>query len=192
LAVNTRNLQLVKAELGDALAEIKRRKEQHKSAVTQLRLTRKPTPEAPREQTARDRRQQWGDDEAWMRHEIYLTWAERVLPTEKQQFVLPDDYTFGPRFFESLQPLDEGQLEKALKCILDVLIDRAKNIPGRDLHPLRQGSGGSDPQRVREDGARGWRAAIEINAASARRLHFWVNGTQIELSQVSVHDDMQA
>lgn len=80
-----------------------------------------------------------------------------------------------------------------MKCVVDVLTDRAKDLSSRDLHRLRSGDGGSDAPRTRaEDSAVAWRAAIEVNAASARRLHYWAIGNRIELSQVGVHDDMGA
>ncbi|MBX3195982.1 MAG: hypothetical protein KF727_12895 [Microbacteriaceae bacterium] len=80
-----------------------------------------------------------------------------------------------------------------MKCVVDVLTDRAKDLPGRELHRLRTGESGGDAPRVRpEDGAAAWRAAIELHTPSARRLHYWQVGNRIELARVALHDDMDA
>lgn len=64
--------------------------------------------------------------------------------------------------------------------------DRATGLA---IHPLRTGPGGSDPIRIRDDGARAYRAAIQINTPGAVRLHYWkrTDGV-IELATVGHHD----
>lgn len=76
--------------------------------------------------------------------------------------------------------------------MFEVLTGLAADIPGRELHRLRTGNGGGDPYRVRADGARAFRASLQVNTPSARRLHYWQlpNG-QIELSRVVLHDDVE-
>lgn len=132
----------------------------------------------------------WPRGEDWLRYEVLTTWATRTIASDKSQHPLAE-YTVGPRFIESLTTLDEGQLEKALRTVVDVATGRVAEIPGRQLHRLREGDGGSDPYVVRADGATCWRASIEVNAPSARRLHYWqLPGGVVELSRVVLHDDM--
>lgn len=193
LDLTNRMLRDTRVELGEARASIANLKSLHKKAVDELRKARKGQPVPTQDDGPRERRQNWPNDELWLRSEIQLAWIDRVPGFDKLRFPLPADYLIGPRFAESISSLDDGQFHKAMKCVVDVLTDRAKGLASRDLHRLRTGDGGSDAPRVRaEDGAVAWRAAVEINAASARRLHYWAIGSQIELSQVAVHDDMEA
>lgn len=193
LDLTRRTLRDTRADLGDAKVRITNFKDLHKKAVDELRKSRKGKPVSDHAAGPRDRRDRWPDHRLWLRNEILLAWVERVSPYEKALFPLPGDYLIGHGFIESLGDLDDGQFDKAMKCVVDVLTGRAKDLTSRDLHRLRTGDGGSDAPRVRpEDGAAAWRAAIEINTASARRLHYWVIGNRIELSRVGVHDDMDA
>ncbi len=192
LDVTRRTLRDTRAELGDARESIANFRELHKKAVDELRKARKSQPAPARVDGPHERRERWPNDELWLRNEIELAWIERVARVDKLRLPLPDDYLIGPRFAESLNSLDDGQFDKAMKCVVDVLTDRAKDLASRDLHRLRTGDGGSDAPRIRaEDGAVGWRAAIEVNTASARRLHYWAIGNRIELSRVGLHDDME-
>lgn len=193
LHLTNRMLRDTRVELGEARASIANLKTLHKKAVDELRKARKGQPMPPQKDGPRERRHNWPSDELWLRSEIQLAWIERVPGFDKLRFPLPTNYVIGPRFAESISSLDDGQFDKAMKCVVDVLTDRAKDLASRDLHRLRTGDGGSDAPRVRaDDGAVAWRAAVEINAASARRLHYWAIGSQIELSQVALHDDMEA
>ncbi len=138
------------------------------------------------------RRAQWTDADGWVRHEIHLAWVDRVPPTDRAEWPLPDAYVLSDRFAESLGGLDGGQLAKAFKASVDVLTGRVKSLPGRALHPLRQGNGATAHDRVRSDGARCMRVAIEQSTSAARRLHFWMlPGGGIELSRIVTHDDME-
>lgn len=60
-----------------------------------------------------------------------------------------------------------------------------------EVHALRTGRGGSDPQRIRpRDGARAFRCAVKRNCPGAPRLHYWkLPQGQIELVQVAHHDN---
>jgi hypothetical protein len=67
-------------------------------------------------------------------------------------------------------------------------------LPGREVHQLHTGPGGS-PVHVRaRDGAKAWRCSLQDGTASARRLHWWVvpgdAGGLVEFASVGVHDDM--
>lgn len=193
LRITKLELNSTRRELGQERARRIDFQERQKRAVESNREADKARKNsAAKEDRPRDRRNNWPDDESWIRNEIHRAWVERVAASDKSEFPLPADYLLGPRFAESITALDDGQFGKAMKCVVDVLIDRAKDLPSRDIHRLRTGMSGDDPPRVRaDDGANAWRAAVEINVASARRLHYWTIGTQIELAKVAVHDDME-
>ncbi len=126
-----------------------------------------------------------------LRHDIYLSWVKNTPSADKARLALPLHWTAGPDFADTLYSFTEpGVVSKALKAVAEVLTGAAERNPARELHALRVNSGGDSPQVVRADGARCFRAAVEKNVASARRLHFWrlPDGT-IELSRVVVHDD---
>lgn len=186
-------LNEARAELGESLQKIRVRDDQLAAQRRELRATRR-EPRVLDELTNRkpkERRALWLCDEEWIKHEIACAWAQRVDACDKAEWPLPAAYVIGEGFAPSLEKLDSAQFDKALKCVADVLTDRARRIPGRQVHALRSGDGADDSPVVRQDSARCLRAAIEVKSASARRLHYWIlpNGT-IELSRVVLHDDM--
>ncbi|GHD03426.1 hypothetical protein [Zhihengliuella salsuginis] len=124
-----------------------------------------------------------------LRHEVYVEWVSRVDAAEKPHFPLPDHYDVGPKFADSFVALQPDTQGKALKALVDILTGRAQKIPSRQVHALRTGDGGDDPQMERADGSKCFRASVEVNAPSARRIHYWKkpDGT-IELHEVVVHD----
>ncbi|WP_224047777.1 hypothetical protein [Arthrobacter sp. NicSoilB4] len=132
-------------------------------------------------------------DEERLTHDVYLAWAKNVPASDKARQALPSDWTASPGFAASLYGFTEpGVVAKALKATVEVLTGAAERNAAREVHALRANSGGDAAQTVREDGAKCFRAAIEQNVASARRLHYWrlQDGT-IELSRVVVHDDFK-
>ncbi|WP_424448557.1 hypothetical protein [Microbacterium arborescens] len=176
------------------------REEREKSAERALmisRLTREvrdaksaKSQAAPASESPRERRELWPNGESWIREEIRIAWAHRVLAGEKSRYPLQEGYLVGPSLVGSLDILDDGQLDKMLRAAVYVLIGRAAEVPSLDLHELRSGMGGEDAPVVRADGAKCWRVAIEQKTASARRLHYWaLPGGRIELSRVVIHDD---
>lgn len=128
-----------------------------------------------------------------LRHDVYLTWARNVPASEKARRPLPPDWTAGPEFAATLYGFTEpGVVAKALKAAVEVLAGAAERNAAREVHALRANAGADTAQRVREDGSKCFRAAIEQNVASARRLHFWrLPDGSIELSRVVVHDDFK-
>lgn len=125
-----------------------------------------------------------------LRFEIGLMWARTVGPHEKAALPLAR-YTVGPRFVESIDTVAASR-EKVLQVIVQVLVGLAETVAGRQHHALRTGESGASPPRVRNDGARCYRVAVQVNAPSARRLHYWkLPDNSIELSRVVVHDDME-
>jgi hypothetical protein len=192
LDVAMRTLRDARLDLAGAQENLARFKQLHRTAVDELRVARKGQRPVALSDGPRQRRDRWPTDDTWLRNEILLEWADRVSRVDKLKFPLPADYRLGPRFVSSLSSLDDGLFDKAMKCAVDVLTGRAKDLASRDLHRLRVGESGADAPRVRpEDGAVAWRAAVEINVPSARRLHYWSIGDVIELAQVGLHDDME-
>ena len=128
-----------------------------------------------------------------LRHDLYLAWAKNVPASDKARQSLPSDWKAGPEFAASLYGFtDPGVVAKALKAAVEVLTGTADRNTAREVHPLRATPGGDSAQLVRADGAKCFRAAIEQNVASARRLHFWrLPDGSVELSRVVVHDDFK-
>src|SRR5690606_18484433 len=76
----------------------------------------------------RTSRESWSSEEEWLGHEILTTWAARTIASEKSRYPLKD-YAIGPNFVQSLDHLDEGQLEKTFRTVVDVAIGRIAEIP---------------------------------------------------------------
>lgn len=178
---------ILRATLQRDNAELEERRKQSAKA---LRQARRAAPQADAE-TLTDRRAKWASAEEWVRHEVYLAWVERVVPTERAEWPLRD-FAVGEEFAESLLALDAGRFSKALRATVDVVTELSHNMPQRGTHPLRTGAGGDDPGVVRADGAKCMRAYIEQKSPSARRLHYWVRTDGvIELGRVALHDDVR-
>lgn len=132
------------------------------------------------------------DPEDQWRHEVYLAWVERIPASDKALRPLPEKWLVGPRFLDSLSGLEGVSREKVAAVVVEVLTGLAKDLPGRDLHRLRTGVAGNSPAVTREDGAVAWRAALQRETPSARRLHYWeLPGGLVELSRVVAHDDTE-
>ena len=66
----------------------------------------------------------------------------------------------------------------------------ALEIPGLELHMLRESETVGAAQQVRGDGARAWRCNLQTRTAAARRLHYWqLPDGRIELAKIVYHDD---
>jgi hypothetical protein len=178
-------LLLENADLRAAMAEMK---ERHAQQVAGMRSPLRPAGLAEAQVYHPDL---FLDPDDAVRNAIKQAWVERVPAAEKAEFPI-GRYRVGPAFASSLEKLDESQMSKAFRCVVDVVTNRAKSLASRRVHVLRNGVGGADQATTREDGAVCFRAYIEKNTASARRLHYWklVDGT-IELSRIVTHDDTQ-
>jgi len=132
---------------------------------------------------------QFADPEQGFRYLVLTQWATRTLPSEQHDRPLTE-FLIGPRFLESLERLEGIRAEKVADVVFEIVTGLASRLPSREVHHLRAGSGGDDPVRVRDDGAVAWRASLQVNAPSARRIHYWVLPSgQIELARVATHDD---
>jgi hypothetical protein len=127
------------------------------------------------------------DSAEQFRFEVTDRWARRILAAEKADKPLRP-YRFGPRFLESLEELQGIDRSKVADVVVDILTGLAENSAGRDMHPLRSGTGGDDPI-LRREGYTCWRVAIQRRSPQARRLHFWRSAEDVELSRVVLHDD---
>ena len=132
---------------------------------------------------------QFADREQGFRYLVLTRWAIRTLPSEQRDRPLVD-FLIGPRFLESLERVEGIKPEKVADVAFEVVTGLAPQLPSREVHRLRTGYGGDDPARVRDDGAIAWRASLQVNTPSARRLHYWVLPSgQVELASVATHDD---
>lgn len=132
---------------------------------------------------------QFADPAQGFRYLVLTQWATRTLPSEQGDRPLAD-FLIGPVFLESLERLEGIKAEKVADVVFEIVTGLAPQLPSREVHHLRTGSGGDDPVRTRDDGAIAWRASLQVNTPSARRIHYWVLPSgQIELARVATHDD---
>jgi hypothetical protein len=129
------------------------------------------------------------DPEQQLRWEVKSRWVQRIPAVDKVNRPMRE-YELGPEFLETLRHVEGVSRQKVVDVIVEVVTGLVDELPGRDLHQLRSGSGGSDAPVV-IDGLAYWRAAIQQNTASARRLHFGRDAGRLVLSRVCLHDDMQ-
>ncbi|MCH9682373.1 MAG: S1 RNA-binding domain-containing protein [Deltaproteobacteria bacterium] len=99
----------------------------------------------------------------------------------------------GREFLNRVRDLDGIDVDKILEVAAQVASARCHEIPGRAVHELHAGEGGTPTRARTSDGARAWRCALQIGTPSARRLHWWsipgADGATIEFASVAVHDD---
>ena len=115
-----------------------------------------------------------------------------VIDELARQGSLPlPDFRIGPYFIDALQRLQGIKQAKVADVVVEVVTDRAKDLPGRELHQYREADGGNAPGvRRSTDDAVMWRVNLQTNSASARRLHYWaMPGGEIELWHVGTHDE---
>lgn len=168
-------------------AERRANKAENDLKSTRARLRKAASTSKPA--TATDGRPQFADPEQGFRYLVLTQWATRTLPSEQQDRPL-GDFLIGPRFLESLERLEGIKPEKVADVAFEIVTGLAPQLPSREVHHLRTGPGGDDPVRVREDGAAAWRASLQINTPSARRIHYWMLPSgQVELARVATHDD---
>lgn len=156
--------------------------ESHKAARKKARLQTSVS--------AYDAREKFSTAELALRHELYMEWVERIPANEKLEYPWDGKFIVGPKFTESFYAHGPVLRAKALKALIQLLTGRAERMKARDIHPKRIGSGGDNPQLVRdEDGATCWRMSVESGVAAARRVHYWklADGT-LELHELVAHD----
>lgn len=178
-------LQRLEHERDRAVGEVERKRTETRDLRKKLQRSRP----ASRSDSGSEGR--FVDGESAFRHDVYLAWVEAIPAAEKAQRPLPDDWTLGPDFLASLMSVDGVARSKVAEVVVHVLTGLADSMPGRDMHRLRMGPGGDDPWVERHPGEYCWRVALQQHTPSARRLHFWRRGTQVQLSRVALHDEMR-
>lgn len=129
------------------------------------------------------------DAQEQFRFDVEVAWAARIPAADKAERPLRE-YLLGPDFLDTLESLEGVSRAKVIAVVVDVLTGLVHTLDSRKLHQLRSALSGGAPPVVREDGATCWRAAIQRETPSARRLHYWerVDG-RVEFSRVVKHDD---
>lgn len=130
------------------------------------------------------------DSEQQLRHEVYLEWVERIPASDKDARPLPNGWSIGPGFLESLAERPADLRPKVVAVMVEVLLDLVASSPGREVHRLRTGMGGDAPYVQRTPGEFCFRCAVQQKTPGAPRLHYWKAGNAIEFSRVVPHDDM--
>jgi hypothetical protein len=119
---------------------------------------------------------------------IHEQWVRRVPESDKAQLLLCG-YRFGPDFMESVAAIEGVTDEKLASVMMEVLTGLAEQMPGRQLHQYREGEAGGQDTVTHPFYGRLWRASIQVNTASARRLHFYRGkGGVVTFASVRVHD----
>jgi len=183
------HVSAVETDLAESEADRARQRTNYRKADQQRqRLDKELKAARARETDARDSDDGYLDPKEQFRHDVYMAWYRRIPKTEKAQRPLRE-YVIGPDFLRSLDSTEGIDRGKVVGVVVEIVTGLAEQLDGRGLHQLRESSVGGSRPVVRADGAICWRVALQREAASARRLHFWRNGQTIELSRVVVHDD---
>lgn len=132
----------------------------------------------------------FADPEERFRFDVMLCWARRIPAGEKAERPLVT-YRLGPQFLTSLESTPGVDRGKVVDVVVEVLTGLAGTSAGRQMHALRTGAGGNDQPVRRDDGALCYRVALQRNTPQARRLHFWKQAEEFELSRVVLHDDYE-
>jgi hypothetical protein len=185
-------LQETEAELTEVLSELTVVQSRNRRLNEQLNRSQASARKAARQDSRKDDRDvctAFPDEEMAVHHDLYLAWAERIPAQDKKQHPWDRNYRLGEKFARSYFELPEALRRKAAKAVVHLLTGIADRKAARELHPLRSGMGGEDPQLVREDGAKCWRMAVEQGVPAARRLHFWkLQDGGTELHEIVPHD----
>jgi hypothetical protein len=120
---------------------------------------------------------------------IFREWM-RLTPSDRREHQL--SYSFGVRFVATIE--EHRDIPRDRLAWVCAMVACGRKPAGLDVHALRKGDGGNNPQVVRADGAKAWRARITTsapNTPAATRLHFWTHvggGAGIEFGSVGSHD----
>jgi hypothetical protein len=156
--------------------------------ITRSKLRKAATAKPPRDPGDGAR---FADPEQGFRYLVTTAWATRTMPSEQADRPLPE-YDIGEKFVDSLERIEGVSPRKVADVVFEIVTGLAAQLPGREVHQLRTGSGGDDPTRIRDDGAVCWRANLQSRTAAARRIHYWVlPGGRVELARVVTHDDFE-
>lgn len=120
---------------------------------------------------------------------IRRQWEMTTTAADREQYPWREP-VFGPEFTTSLNRVEGIGRERVVEVCADVVCRRAPDRPGLEVHALRSSDKGGAPQRVRADGAKAYRASLQVNTPAARRLHYWeLPDGGVELAKIVYHDD---
>lgn len=120
---------------------------------------------------------------------VRRAWLRTTTKEDRLRFPWREP-VIGPDFLESLDRVEGVSRDRVVEVCAEVVSGRAAVRSGLQVHALRAHAGGGSAQRVREDGARAFRASLQVRSAAARRLHFWeLDDGRIELAKIAYHDD---
>ncbi len=128
---------------------------------------------------------------------VQQAWRRQVCasPNDRQTYPLLPVRLHG-NFLKAVDDLEDVTYDKIVRVCAEVACDRARDLDGRAVHPLRKDDRHPDQRERMSDGAKAWRCALQQDTGAARRLHWWriprPAGEQdiIEFAHVGVHDDM--
>jgi hypothetical protein len=120
--------------------------------------------------------------------DVVSEYETRFTAADRERYALAP-ISLGASFLATLEQSDVPRA-KVVQVLAEIACRRAREIPGRQVHPLRESEGPSSPQRRRaRDGAEAWRCHLENRTPQAARLHWWAIGEAIEFAAVVKHDD---
>lgn len=142
--------------------------------------------------TAAQASPEFADPEQGFRYAVLTAWATRTPLGEQADRPLPE-YDIGPDFLHSLNDVPGVSVGKVTDVVVEIVTGRVHELAGREAHQLRESASPTAPYvRRANDGASCWRAALQVHAPQARRIHYWIlPGGRVELSRVVLHDDYQ-
>jgi predicted RNA-binding protein with RPS1 domain len=121
--------------------------------------------------------------------EVRAAWERTSARADRERFPWTTP-VIGPDLLESLGTVQGISRAKVVDACAHVASGRAADIPGLELHPLRESEAGGSPQQTRDDGAKAWRCSLQAGAPAARRLHYWqLPDGRVELAKIVYHDD---
>lgn len=100
--------------------------------------------------------------------ELRATAILQMSPEDRRRHPLPDSWEYGDGFFKSVDDCPDMARNSLLRTMLAVACRLDDDLRGLELHALRTGPGGDNPQRRDEQGRPIFRATIH----GQYRLHF--------------------
>lgn len=177
-----------RAELIGIIGELKDKNAKLRSQNATLKSSRRSGQQASFVENPWDNRDHFSTYEEWLAWEVQNSWIKSYEIDDRERWKLDaSKWSFGKNFFDEFSPqlLNETQLRKLIRTIVDVVTGRARSAQTLEVHELTDGGGA---QQLRGSD-RAMRAYVEEKAASARRLHYWLKpGGAMELSNVVTHD----
>lgn len=184
-----RDLRDERGRLRAELDEVARQNAHLRASLEKSRARPAPKVRAAASESHREEGPWFLDSCEQLRFDVYVAWAKRIPAAEKATLPLAD-YDLADGFVESVANTQGVDRSKVIDVIVEVLTGLADTMPGRGLHRLRDGTASGAPVTHPTLGT-AWRANIQTNSASARRLHFWrAAAGRVTLAKIGVHDDM--